>query len=540
MEYNLLYLIFPFVTQGDMAKCGLSGISAPVYVLVILFNLASWIDISAVFSELPLLVNRLPEGWELSSYVSTLINSCKPAVFLLIFLKHIYKERIPDVPLIYFIIVSGAGALFCLAFTWDKTVTINGSECSLPLFINNAFLGLVDSLSLVVFLPYLADFDSQYMSAYFVGAGLNKIIPSGLSMLQGIDERPDCINRTTIYFNETTRSNVTQTVMVEVYPDPRFSVRVFFLVVAAIMTLSGVSFTLLHYLPYCKRARMGNKQSNNCGRIPEVVSFTNGEGDEPKMAPLNKWNTGSPDVAAFNAGVNDATKVASFTNGDKHLPEVFPPNNIEENSPDVAPFNNGVNDGSEVVLVKNYKKDTDEVASRGNGKKYGEEEGSFKIGEEVAAGAGGTHSERNRSSLFRLKDCIIISLLVGWLNAMRHGLALSILPFAAMPYGNRAYSLTVRVGKGTCPLGALFAVFYSPSSYAVTSLLSLISTLCAVYLMILAAYSPTPPLMKNPLGEILVVRIASVYSMLTTTKNLRCSDFNTEDSGNIKNMLFFM
>ena len=43
---------------------------AVVYVLVIVFAMASWIDINGVWVELPLLVPRLPEGWGLPSYMA--------------------------------------------------------------------------------------------------------------------------------------------------------------------------------------------------------------------------------------------------------------------------------------------------------------------------------------------------------------------------------------------------------------------------------------------------------------------------------------
>ena len=43
---------------------------AVVYVLVIVFAMASWIDINGVWVELPLLVPKLPEGWGLPSYMA--------------------------------------------------------------------------------------------------------------------------------------------------------------------------------------------------------------------------------------------------------------------------------------------------------------------------------------------------------------------------------------------------------------------------------------------------------------------------------------
>lgn len=47
--------------------------------LLIFFGLSSWIAINSLWIELPLLVNVLPEGWNLPAYLSILIQ-----VFVLI------------------------------------------------------------------------------------------------------------------------------------------------------------------------------------------------------------------------------------------------------------------------------------------------------------------------------------------------------------------------------------------------------------------------------------------------------------------------
>ncbi len=75
------------------------------------------------------------------------------------------------------------------------------------------------------------------------------------------------------------------------------------------------------------------------------------------------------------------------------------------------------------------------------------------------------------------------------------------------------------MGKGIYPLGALFTVFYSPRSYIVTSLLTLAAAIPAIYLMVLVSYSPTPPLMTSPVGEIFAVRITSAQCTFNCQNN---------------------
>ena len=57
----------------DLFHCG--SVNALVYVLVILFGIASWVDINGLWVELPILVQNLPEGWDLPSYMAIIIQA---------------------------------------------------------------------------------------------------------------------------------------------------------------------------------------------------------------------------------------------------------------------------------------------------------------------------------------------------------------------------------------------------------------------------------------------------------------------------------
>jgi len=52
----------------------LKGRSPTVDVLAALFGVASWVAINGLWVELPLLVQALPEGWSLPSYLSVIIQ----------------------------------------------------------------------------------------------------------------------------------------------------------------------------------------------------------------------------------------------------------------------------------------------------------------------------------------------------------------------------------------------------------------------------------------------------------------------------------
>jgi len=42
--------------------------------LAVLFGISSWISINGLWVELPLLVQELPEGWALPSYLSIIVQ----------------------------------------------------------------------------------------------------------------------------------------------------------------------------------------------------------------------------------------------------------------------------------------------------------------------------------------------------------------------------------------------------------------------------------------------------------------------------------
>ena len=192
-----------------MEKGWLSGISIPLYLLVIVFNLASWIDLNSLWTEMPLLVNRLPERWELPAYFSLIINGGKIPLIVYVIVKKITKEKLLEYPFVYAIIVIRASCLFVTAFVWDRTAIIAGKEVSLAVMILTFILVSVDSLSSVVFLPHLSRFGAQYLTAFFVGEGLCQLIPAVVGIIQGVGEIPVCRNHTIFTYNETLMTNST-------------------------------------------------------------------------------------------------------------------------------------------------------------------------------------------------------------------------------------------------------------------------------------------------------------------------------------------
>ena len=57
-----------------------------VYALMAVFGLSSWIAINGIYSELPLIINDLPEGWAINATLSLVIQAANigPLAYFLV------------------------------------------------------------------------------------------------------------------------------------------------------------------------------------------------------------------------------------------------------------------------------------------------------------------------------------------------------------------------------------------------------------------------------------------------------------------------
>ena len=235
----------------------LSGLNVSVYILFILFGISSWINMDAIRIELPFMLNQLPEGWRLPSYVimTSQVANVGPVIYVI---AHRFLGSRIMVPTIYTILALGAMATTLLAFLWQETANVNGFEHSTALLALQAVLAVLDCTSTVAFLSYMARFQPQYLTGLYIGEGLCGMIPALISFLQGNGLEAECIfnNNTGNYFSPTSDTNDgdNHPDVYAVYPEPAFSVRTFLLITALLIVVFGISFTLLQSkLPYWRR-----------------------------------------------------------------------------------------------------------------------------------------------------------------------------------------------------------------------------------------------------------------------------------------------
>ncbi|KAK3085748.1 hypothetical protein FSP39_008119 [Pinctada imbricata] len=237
----------------DIFKCGETNLL--VYIIVILFGVGSWVAINGLWVELPVMVPHLNEGWTLPSYLSVIIQLANIGPLIVTLCNVFAPGKLKEKPVVYVITVIGAAACFLLAFFWKTSTYIAGAQRSTALLVLQFMLALVDCTSSVVFLPFMAIFKPQYMTAYFIGEGMSGLIPSVVALGQGVGQMT-CQNVSS--YNST--SNVTSFSIQPIFEKPKISVEDFFFFLFAMMLVSGLAFTLLNYLPYCKMEHARNKE----------------------------------------------------------------------------------------------------------------------------------------------------------------------------------------------------------------------------------------------------------------------------------------
>ncbi|ETN77886.1 hypothetical protein NECAME_03058 [Necator americanus] len=136
--------------------------------------------------QLPMLTSELPEGWNLPSFLSVVVQiACIAPVMYAIVHKGCKSVEIPHIKLILFFLIMACVCQLGLVFLWKYTVVIGSRSYSVALYSLLFGLAVVDAISNVLFMPFMAKFHPSYLNAYFVGMGFSSLIPSILALIQG-------------------------------------------------------------------------------------------------------------------------------------------------------------------------------------------------------------------------------------------------------------------------------------------------------------------------------------------------------------------
>ncbi|XP_061110388.1 solute carrier family 52, riboflavin transporter, member 2 isoform X4 [Conger conger] len=365
---------------------------AVTHILVALFGMGSWISVNSLWVELPVVVNVLPEGWNLPAYLSVLIAFGNLGPVIVTVIHHFAPERLNEQLVIHIIQVLAVVASALLAIFWSHVVSVAGTLHSVPFLLLSFVLAVVCCTSNVTFLPFMFRFPPEYIRTFFIGQGLSALFPCVVALGQGVGKL-ECLN--------STMGNGT---LEPYYFKESFPAQNFFWFLFAMLIFSGLSFLALTF--------------------------------QVRSQPA----------------AEDAKGAGSST--------------TKEEMEEIHPLQNGDAVGLD-----------DQV------------EGVKPLAAET----------------FWTSHNIYLLVLLGVSNALTNGILPSVQSFSCLPYGNMTFHLSVILGNIANPLACFIAMFVLCRSSMGLGAVSAVGGLFAVYLLVLAALSPCPPLLHNTTGIALVV-----------------------------------
>ncbi|XP_054465506.1 solute carrier family 52, riboflavin transporter, member 3-A [Anoplopoma fimbria] len=249
-----------------------------IHMLACAFGLGSWVAVNGLWVELPLIVNTLPEGWDLPSYLTVIIQLANLGPLLVTLMHKLCPGRLKEHVVIYCILSIGVLSCILLAFFWDKTTIVAGASRSTAFFIITFFLSLVDCTSSVTFLPFMMQLPAKYITTYFIGEGLSGFIPGVVALAQSVGIGK-CVNSSQPAGNLTEGSLWSSHTE---YLPPNFSTEVFFILLAVMMCISLAAFAALNRLPRTFELSTENLMPDTvasvCSGLENPGAETDGEG----------------------------------------------------------------------------------------------------------------------------------------------------------------------------------------------------------------------------------------------------------------------
>ncbi|XP_028453198.1 solute carrier family 52, riboflavin transporter, member 2 [Perca flavescens] len=234
--------------------------AAVTHVMVALFAMGSWISVNSLWLELPVVVNVLPEGWNLPAYISVLIAFGNIGPIAVTITHHCAPGRLNERLVIHCIQVLAVVASGCLAVFWSHTVTIAKEERSLVFLLLTFVLSFVCCTSNVTFLPFMFSYPPQYIRTFFIGQGLSALFPCLVALGQGVSKL-EC---------KTLNSTVQPEYLKENFPAQNF-----FWFLCVMLSISALSFQAL-------MQRQTESQENAPPQEPDTLAAEkNGEETHP-------------------------------------------------------------------------------------------------------------------------------------------------------------------------------------------------------------------------------------------------------------------
>ncbi|CAF2629918.1 unnamed protein product [Rotaria sp. Silwood2] len=239
--------------------------------LFVVFGLSTWLDIIGVGVELPLIINHVPEGWALPSYLGLAVSISTMAPVVIILLKLIFKQHLDERIFIYIEIIIGIISCGLLGQYWNKTSWLFGAQHSVLLFFFVFLLGTLGSTSTITYYDYMKRYNTKLLDALLFGENLASFIPVILAVIQWKGGEPICLLNS---------ANIE-------YSKPRFPVHVYFWILTFIVLLSFVAFLTLEWTKIADSYRIKDYKSSNTYELNSPTDKSSLIESEPSFEPMS-------------------------------------------------------------------------------------------------------------------------------------------------------------------------------------------------------------------------------------------------------------
>ena len=204
------------------AMCGVHATTWLFGFLFWLVGLSSWMTITALFSELSLMMRALPEKFNIFSDLALIIQLANivPLIYTLCIPKHLKTSRfVANTG--YLIISFSFLSMLLMAYHYEDTLPLFSQPRSIILFILTFAASTCDCMTSLIYWRWVSSYPSQYIAFLSAGEPSSGIVAAILIWTQqfGID-----------LDSET----------------PRFSVRTYLLIIACILPVSFGAFKVLN------------------------------------------------------------------------------------------------------------------------------------------------------------------------------------------------------------------------------------------------------------------------------------------------------
>ena len=241
-------------------------ISFKMFILVTSFALTYFLAYDAPITQLPMIVQVLPEGWAFPSYLKVVLSALGNIGCVVYFLLTKIIKRRPRLDyFIYGLITAAFLCLVLLSFFWAETVEIGSNEHSVAFLVISFVIACLVSLNMLTYLPFMARFKKEYLIVFNFGQGFSTTLNSLLALAQGIGHKEEICASNHTHFNSSTVKTVSNFSTSVTYGrgdlngndssiiNARFTVSTFLLIVAAFQALGLLSFVGLNKMKLCKK-----------------------------------------------------------------------------------------------------------------------------------------------------------------------------------------------------------------------------------------------------------------------------------------------